>query len=119
MINTVYYLEDSDIDSNLKLKPYVNSRYPKSPIIVMIHSSYCGHCVNAKPAFETFSKDHNAAAIQTDDSDAVTMNTIKKWHPELRGVPCYLGFNSKGEFVKVYTGDRSINSLVEFYNELN
>lgn len=107
--SNVYYLEESDVTPSKKLKPYVTSG---KPTIVMCQSAGCGHCTNAKPAFQALADkrpDIRCCTIQLDD---VNMDSvIKKWNPDFRGVPCFLIFSKDGSMQKVYSGDRSTSSF--------
>jgi protein disulfide-isomerase len=112
MISSIYYLENKDVDNMNRLKPYVTRN---KPVVVLCQSNYCGHCVRAKPDYEkvaTRRQDVSWCTIQSEDGQL--KQSVTSWYPEIRGIPCYLGFNKEGKFVKVYNGDRSAESLAKF-----
>lgn len=107
--SNIYYLEESDVTSSKKLKPYVTGG---KPTIVMCQSSGCGHCQNAKPAFQALADKRPDLRCCTIALEDVNMDDIVKvWNPEFRGVPCFLIFSKDGSFSKVYSGDRSTKSF--------
>ena len=111
MISSVYYIEPKDITSSGTLKPNV-TKGKKS--IVMVHSNSCGHCIQAKPAFEELStqrNDINTLAIQLDDPDSLPHSAVKDWYPEFQGVPVFFLFDSEGNFQGVHNGNRDSQSL--------
>jgi thiol-disulfide isomerase/thioredoxin len=116
MISIIHYLENKDVDSNYKLKPYVTTN---KPVVVLCQSNYCGHCITAKPAYEEIASKRNDiswCSIQSEDGQL--KDAVLSWYPQMRGIPCYLGFNKYGQFVKIYSGDRTAKSLSEFADSL-
>ena len=117
----VYYLEKRDVDDKNKLKNYATQNLP---VIVMVKSDNCGHCVTAFPEFEKLAKDFPdqlaARCIRREDKDGdeLLQLVIQKWYTEFRGFPTYLGFDSKGNYVKHHDGGRDSKSLLEFAKSL-
>ena len=118
--NPVAYLEDSDFNEKGEL---INNDIPKNtPIVVMIQALYCGHCKNAKPAFQEFANATEGkvfcCTIQGDGdregerSLAKRLDVIK---PGFRGYPDYvLYFN--GERVNKEITGRGVEDLEQFSN---
>lgn len=118
MLSTVYYLEDQDVTTNHTLKKYVTDDFTK-PVVLMLQSTNCGHCVSAKPKYEKASqlKDEiKWCTLQMEDEQM--KNSLNVWYPDMVGVPSFIGFDKKGKFKSIYDGDRSTKSLVEFSDSL-
>lgn len=120
MNQNIYYLENLDIGGDNSLKPYVTEG---KPVVVMCQATNCGHCTNAKPAYESVSTARNDikfCTIQLDGgpTESVLSKNIKQWYPDFQGVPVFLGFNKDGAITKVYSGDRSAQSISQFADSL-
>jgi len=95
LVPPVFYLEDNDFSSDGSLS---SSNLPENmPVIIFIQASYCGHCNNAKPAFQAFAEKNKGkvlcATIQGDSqniSEQKLMNRIKLISPDFRGFPDYV-----------------------------
>jgi thiol-disulfide isomerase/thioredoxin len=107
----VPHLEMEDFTPDMKLKPHVTRG---KPVVVMAQGHFCGYCTQAKPAFAAFCKETTivGATIQI-DSEKDVGGKISGWDKTYRGVPFYLGFNSKGQYVKSHSG-RDKASLLAF-----
>ena len=113
------YLELSDFNSDLSLKESVHQN---KPVVVMCQGVFCGYCNMAKPAFMEFAKIVNgkvtACTIQI-DSEKELGAKLPLLDKNFQGVPIYLGFNSKGKYVKTHDKQRDVQSLLAFAQELN
>jgi thiol-disulfide isomerase/thioredoxin len=105
----IIYLESTDFDNNGNLKKKLNL-----PAVVMIQANYCGHCTQAKPAFQSFADESNKKvlcfAIEADvkqDSWKKLLNLIK---PSFQGFPDYLYVGNKSKNIK----GRSVDNLKDF-----
>lgn len=115
----VVYLEGMDINPDGSLKPEVNKG---KPAVVMVQGNFCPHCNTAKPAFQQLARQLPnvlVATAQTDggeeDRKAVQLLSAVNKSP---GVPAFLGFNKDGKFVKMHTGGRDLQSLLQFASSL-
>lgn len=119
----IVYLEKTDVNDG-SLKSYVVSSDSKKPIpaIVMIQSNSCGHCQDAKPTYQKLANNYEnsvrCCTVSLDNEGKSLNNFIKKCYPDMPGVPSFLGFDSSGNFKKVYNGDRSYSSLSKFADSL-
>lgn len=116
----ISYLEAQDFTSDGSLKPYVGKG---KPVLVFCQGAFCGYCTQAKPAVQKLANSNSkikVATIQIDGSppEKKASENISKHDPTYRGVPCYLGFNSQGRFVKVHNGGRDFEALNAFANSL-
>lgn len=117
----IIYLEIHDFTDDGKLKPYINK---KLPTIVMVQGNFCGYCTMSKPAFQELANSNNnkfvccTIKIDGEKSEQELAKLIPKWDKNYIGVPCYLGFNKKGEYVKSHDGGRDKKSLEQFVKTL-
>lgn len=126
----VAYLEDKDFDAegNLTVKGIPNDL----PVVVMIQASWCGHCKNAKPAFQEFANKMEgkvaAATIQSVspnemadykgkehlfNSQMALAKRLPVIKPGFRGFPDYVLFVNGKRQNKDVKG-RDVDSLIEF-----
>ena len=120
LLVNVPYLEISDVSQDGTLKPHVGNG---KPVVLLLQGNFCGYCTKAKPDFQKFASQVQrvtAATLQSDggpnDSAAaqVLSSVVRN-----SGVPAYAGFDSRGKFVKMETGARSLDWLQDFANSLN
>jgi len=117
----VAYLQSSDFNSNGNL---INPDIPNDiPVLLMIQANYCGHCTNAKPAFQSVANstdDIFCATIQMDGDEPGEKEIgaiVKKIDPKFSGFPDYVVYKN-GKMVANYTGDRSVQDLKKFITSL-
>lgn len=111
----IAYLVDSDIDEQGNLK---NNEIPKNtPVMLMVHSNWCGHCTAAKPAYQEFANKNKGkvfcTTIQADGKEAgekELAQRLNKILPGFRGFPHYAVFYN-GKLVKTHEGGRSVQDL--------
>jgi thiol-disulfide isomerase/thioredoxin len=124
----VYYLENSDFDSNYRLvsnvfNPYTGHPFFSGLTIIMVQGNYCHYCTELKPKFQqvadnlsqqgidfaTIQIDSEQAGEQIFKTDALTYIIGKP----LEGVPIVLKFY-QGRVVDMYTGDHDANALAQW-----
>ena len=114
----VYFLEMKDVDG-MKLKSYATQNHP---VVVMVKSENCGHCIDATPAFEKLAENQKDVSVrcirQEDPSGKELLMCVRKWYKDFRGFPTYLGFDKNGNFKSVHSGDRTEDALLEFVTGL-
>lgn len=117
---SVYFLEDSDFDSQLRFKHNTQGK----PMIVEIMGSFCGHCRKAEPMFREFALKHNnkdaiVATVQMDgsESEKALAKRFSSTIPNFRGVPTFVAFIN-GKYAGTYNGDRSVAGLESFLTQL-
>lgn len=111
----VVFLEDSDFDSAGMFK---HSQYGK-PMVAMLSTSYCPHCIKAVPVLNSLAKNNKniiVAVIKADGSAeekklAKRMGDLAK----VAGVPSFLLFQN-GYYKKLHSGARTEKALKEFAN---
>lgn len=114
----VAYLENDDIDDKGNI---TNTQIPiNKPVVVMIQASFCGHCNQAKPAFQEFAEKtkgsvfcatiHADGEKESEKKLAKRVNVIK---PGFRGFPDYVLFSNGSPVQKEIKG-RDVDSLIEF-----
>jgi len=81
----------------------------KIPALVAFTMSGCGHCERLKPAFAEAAKHAKIALAMVERGSAGSLP--EKY--QVRGFPTIILFQG-GEAIKVYQGDRSVDSLVQF-----
>lgn len=118
----IVYLEDSDFDENGKL---INPSIPKDkPVIIMIYSSQCGHCIAAHPAFQQFADKYSGgesgkvfvAAIQADGKypeETALSKRLKVIDPAFRGFPDYVKYLG-GKMIDNNPPGRSVQELASW-----
>jgi thiol-disulfide isomerase/thioredoxin len=119
-MENIAYLENEDVNPDGSLKPYVTSG---KPCIVMVTAGYCGYCKQAAPEYMKFSAENPnimvcAVSLDGDDGEKQASKSITSKCKEFRGVPTFIGFNSKGQMVKVHDGARTASSLAQFSSTL-
>ena len=120
-MENVAYIESHDINDDVSLKRHVGKG---RPVIIMGTASFCGHCTDAKPAFEEFAastRDVVAATIVSDGESPQKIAALNftKWDPGYLGVPAYFGFSSNGKFKAVHDSGRTFADLLTFANTLS
>lgn len=114
----VAYLEDSDFTKEGELS---NKEIPTDmPVVVMLQSSWCGHCKKAKPAFQEFANKMQGkvfcATIQADgdrQSEKDLGKRLKTLKPSFIGFPDYLLIKN-GKISDKNTNGREVDDLIEF-----
>jgi len=114
----VAYLEDSDFTKDGKLS---NKDIPSDlPVVVMMQSSWCGHCKKAKPAFQEFANKMQGkvfcATIQADgdrQSEKDLGNRLKTIKSDFIGFPTYVLIKDGIVSDKKING-REVTDLIEF-----
>ena len=118
LYHPVWYLEDKDINSKGELVVF-----PDKNVVVMLQTSWCPHCTNAKPAFQQFAEQYQdqiiCATIQADgdtEEEKKLGKRIKQILPSFQGFPDYCLFvNGKLDKTKKIKS-RDVAGLVEFAN---
>jgi thiol-disulfide isomerase/thioredoxin len=102
------------------LKPLVltnrnfNLRLGK-PGLLFVYANYCIHCVQFKPEFQkladlfTENGDFIIAEIESEQINTQVTNVIGN----VEGYPTLLFFNSNGQIVQNYQGDRTVQALLK------
>lgn len=112
------YLESVDILPDGSLKESVGKG---KATVVMLQGNFCGYCTQAKPGFQTISKNpiFTVATVQTDgdEGDRAVATLLGKFNSS-GGVPAFLGFDKSGRFVKQHQGNRDPDSLIQFGKSL-
>jgi thiol-disulfide isomerase/thioredoxin len=113
------HLEQHDIN-----KKTINKNLSQGkPMFMMIYADWCGYCSKAKPHFQQASeivKDKvTFIAICADGkyADKGAYEKIKNVFP-VNGFPTFIVFDSSGNVKTGYSGERTVNSFVEFCNKL-
>jgi thiol-disulfide isomerase/thioredoxin len=116
----VAYLEDYDFDSSGKPAGEFRKICMSKPVVVMVQSSWCGHCSSAKPAFQEFANKHVnrvfCATIQADGerpSEQSLAKRIRDIKPDFMGFPTYLLYVN-GELSSKDVRGRGVPELEEF-----
>ena len=117
-MDDVAYLEGSDFTPNGELKVLKGK-----PKVVMVQADYCGHCLNAKPAFKEAHDTINNVEFCTirgdgGETEKQAMKYVKMNDPQFGGYPTYLVFDKNGKFISTYDGGRDLNSLRKLASEL-
>lgn len=111
----VQYIVNSDIDSkgNLISNEVSNTK----PVMMMVQAGFCGHCTNAKPAFQEFAEKNKdkvaCVTIQADGNEPDEKELGKRLNdflPEFRGFPDYRVYH-KGKLIHNHKGGRSVQDL--------
>lgn len=120
----IAYLQATDFDDNGNV---VNPNIPKDkPMIIMIQSSWCGHCMHAKPAYQNFANNNKntvfCATIAADGSEEGEEELAQKFSKGMKGIvvrgfPTYVGVKKNGEMLENNIG-RDEKSLQQFVNLL-
>ena len=116
----IMYLDDNDFKGDRLVLP--NNIQNEKNVVVMLQTSWCPHCTNAKPAFQKFAEDNPSIICATIQSDGDTEaekklgNRIQQIVPEFRGYPDYCLFvKGKRDSTKTIKS-RDIQGLIEFAN---
>ena len=120
----VYYLEDTEFDSNYTLRTNVVNERTGAPFfsgvtIVLVQGNYCGHCTSFKPVFQQLADELapqgiDFATIQIDGKEPGeqgfqdSISSIIQG--PLEGVPLILKFY-QGKPVDKHNGDRSAEAV--------
>ena len=115
----VAYLEIQDFNKNTG--SLTNNKIPKNiPVVIMIQSSWCGHCKTAKPEFQSFANATKGkvfcATIQVDGqrkSEKELGKIVKTLKPSFRGFPDYLLYVNGKRIDREITG-RGVKDLRDF-----
>lgn len=120
-MENVGYLENFDFDNSGNIvNKYILSQGKKT--LVFVHASWCGHCVQAKKAYQEFANSNDAkkvivAAIQA-DGDRQSEKDLAERIPELKsdfkGFPDYWLYNEQGFRIKQEIKGRDVNSIKKF-----
>lgn len=124
----VYYLENTEFDSNYRLGSNLINRITGAPFfsgitIVMVQGVYCGYCTQFKPVFQQVADELTPqgiefATIQVDGEqvgeqifkgDALTQ-ILKQ---PLQGVPMIVKFY-QGQPIDQYQGERTYDGLKQW-----
>ena len=124
-MTTLYYpilhLDDNDFQGDKLVLP--DNLQNQKNVVVMLQTSWCPHCTNAKPAFQSFAEQNQdrilCATIQADgdtEDEKKLGKRIKQIVPDFQGFPDYCLFvNGKLDKSKKIK-KRDIQGLVEFAN---
>lgn len=117
----IMYLDNNDFNNNNKLVLPDNLQNKKN-VVVMMQTSWCPHCTNAKPDFQTFAEKYQdqiiCATIQADgdtEEEKKLGERIEKIVPGFQGYPEYCLF-VRGERQDKKINGRNVKGLVEFAN---
>jgi thiol-disulfide isomerase/thioredoxin len=92
---------------------------PSEPTFTMYYAPWCGHCKNAKPAFDEFAKD---GRVKIGEKSCVVRAVDPEKQPEeakgkpVRGFPTFLLELPNG-VIKEYKGERTTAGYLEFLNK--
>jgi thiol-disulfide isomerase/thioredoxin len=114
----VAYLQASDFDKKGNI---INPEIPiNKPIVVMMHTVRCPHCINAMPEYQNFANmvgdNVFVCAIQADGTMKGEKELGAIWksvNPEFRGFPDF-GLFKNGKFVSSDLKSRNTTGLIEF-----
>lgn len=113
LIDPIQYMVDTDFTSDGRIKSHLD----REPLFVMIQSSRCMYCEQAKPALQKLA-DSGMVRVMTIQVDgeydgerrlAKMMDTV---YPNMRGYPSYMLFTNGRKIP--YEGRRDYESLKEF-----
>jgi thiol-disulfide isomerase/thioredoxin len=118
----LHYLVRDDFDNNGDL---TNEDVPKNiPVLIMMQSSNCPYCVEAKPEFQKFIDKTNknnvfCATIQTNgykekEEEIKLGSHMQNIIPKHKGVPEYLLYFNTKLIAKKDTPGRSAKDLTQF-----
>jgi thiol-disulfide isomerase/thioredoxin len=117
----IMYLDDNDFQGDRLVLP--NNIQNEKNVVVMLQTSWCPHCTNAKPAFQEFAENHQnqiiCATIQSDgDTDAEKKlgKRIEQIVPGFQGYPDYCLFVKGKRDASKKIKSRDIQGLIEFAN---
>lgn len=118
-VRPIAYLERSDFTSDGNLSKTLTGG---NPVLVMVQSNKCGHCIRAKPEFQALADSGEVlcATISTDGdkpTERAIMPFMSTIYPDFQGVPTYILFLDDGSRIPYMSGDRSANSLLKFVQE--
>ena len=114
LVPPVIYLELKDFTPSGNLK-----HFKDKTSVVMVQANYCGHCTNAKPAFQKFAEKNKNVVCLTIEGDGddpeveKMMDLVSKVKPSFQGFPEYLLYKN-GKFVSKDINGRTEASLNEF-----
>jgi thiol-disulfide isomerase/thioredoxin len=86
---------------------------------VLFHAPWCGHCVNFIPIwnkFESQVKIDNLKIAKINIENEKYKNIINKYKDYIKGYPTVLYIDKLK--IKEYDGERTVNSLIEFINNI-
>lgn len=118
-MTSLLHLENNDFTPDGRL---LHSIHQGLPVFVMIQSSRCGHCINAKPEFAKLHRivDGNGVRIMTiladgkREGEIALQNRIGRIVKGFNGsVPYFVLFLQNGDQVK-YNGTRDASSWYAF-----
>lgn len=120
MKEPVRYLQITDFDKDGNL---INQKIKREiPTLVMIQSTHCGHCIEAKPAFFEFAVKNKdkcfCASILVDGEikgEKEIRNIIKKIDPSFSGFPHYVLYYKNKRYT--HDGVRSVFGLSSFVSQ--
>lgn len=111
----VGYLENQDIDNegNIKMNKITSKnnsfgfkKNKHKKILVMVQANFCGHCTNAKPAFQKLAYENNdifCATIHGDsnnESEKKLKDRIGEIYPDFVGFPHYALHDENGKRIR-------------------
>jgi thiol-disulfide isomerase/thioredoxin len=83
------------------------------PGILLVFSNGCGHCTRFKPTFaqldSRIGRDFNVVALEDKNMSSQIATSLG-----IQGYPTLKFFDKSGKIVGEYSGDRSLNSLLEY-----
>ena len=121
----IAFMQVTDFDDNGNV---INPDIPKDkPMIIMIQASWCGHCTNSKPAYQSFANNSKdtvfCATIAADGNEQGEKELAQKFSKGMKGIlvrgfPTYIGVKKNGDMVENKIG-RDEQSLQKFVDLLN
>jgi len=108
---------DSDIPllTDIDIRPSENM----NKWLVLFHAPWCGHCVNFIPIWNKFESQvniDNLKIAKINIENEKYKNIINKYKDYIKGYPTVLYIDKLK--IKEYDGERTINSLIEFINNV-
>lgn len=100
---------------------------PEKTVVGKIYANWCGHCQNLIPTWNELKQKlggGNYQFVEVEQQEIDTTNKLAQLRKRIKGGDKnikYEGFPSlfkiKGGKVSYYSGDRSLESLMQFYKE--
>ena len=113
----VAFLENDDVDKDGKIKVQVGMN---KNALVMIMSSYCGHCNESVPVFSELARKSKlssyAILIDGNESERALGKRLDRFIPNIMGVPTFTIFKN-GEYKDTYSGNRRFGDMMKWIND--
>jgi thiol-disulfide isomerase/thioredoxin len=109
---------DNDTNTNTNINNII-SKNKINKWFVLFHTPNCGHCVRFMPTWNKFEKKMNGSNInivKINIQNEKYNNIVKKYQKYIEGYPTVLYIDKK--IIKEYNGERTVESLVKFINNI-